>query len=164
MITVIGCGNANRKDDAAGIEVIRLLRRRQDLRGRDDVQLLDAGTDGMHVMFSARGSDALIVVDGAQTGSELGALFEVPGHELEVPHVPTLNLHDFRWDHALYAGRQIFRDEFPADVTVFLIEVLDTQLGIGLSPEIVVAVNKAADCIAAHIASRLVAVRAGVSS
>lgn len=151
MIAVIGCGNANRKDDAVGIEVIRLLRSRNDFRGREDVRLLDAGTDGMSVMYAARGCDALIVVDSSRTGSEPGSVFEVPGRELEAPHVPSLNLHDFRWDHALFAGRQLYREQFPSDVTVYLIEARDLELGLGLSPEIDGAAKTVADRIAARI-------------
>ena len=86
------------------------------------MQLLDAGTDGMAVMFAARGCRSLIVVDACRSGSEPGAIFEVPGAELEQRYQPTLNLHDFRWDHALHAGRAIFGEEFPDDVVVLLIE------------------------------------------
>ncbi|TIU76370.1 MAG: hydrogenase maturation protease, partial [Mesorhizobium sp.] len=58
MIIVIGCGNLNRQDDGVGVEVIRALRQR-DLEG-PEVKLLDAGTDGMSVMFAARGCTTLI--------------------------------------------------------------------------------------------------------
>lgn len=134
MIIVIGCGNLNRQDDGVGIEVIRALRQRN-LEG-PDVKLLDAGTDGMSVMFAARGCTTLIVVDASKTGVTPGAIHEVPGVVLERPYVSGLNLHDFRWDAALYAGRQIFREEFPTDVTVFLIEAAELGFGIGLSPDV----------------------------
>ncbi|MGO4682402.1 hydrogenase maturation protease [Hyphomicrobium sp. 2TAF46] len=163
MIAVIGCGNANRKDDAVGIEVIRLLRSRNDFRGREDVRLLDAGTDGMSVMYAARGCDALIIVDSSRTGSEPGSVFEVPGRELEAPHVPSLNLHDFRWDHALFAGRQLYREQFPSDVTVYLIEARDLELGLGLSSEIDAAARTVADRIAARIGAFALSNAAGAA-
>ncbi len=163
MIAVIGCGNANRKDDAVGIEVIRLLRSRNDLRDREDVRLLDAGTDGMSVMYAARGCDALIIIDSSHTGSEPGTVFEVPGRELEAPHVPSLNLHDFRWDHALFAGRQLYREQFPSDVTVYLIEARDLELGLGLSPEIDAAARTVADQIAARIGAFALSNAAGAA-
>jgi len=163
MIAVIGCGNANRKDDAAGVEVIRLLRSRDDLRGREDVRLLDAGTDGMSVMYAARGCDALIIVDSSRTGSEPGSVFEVPGRELEAPHVPSLNLHDFRWDHALFAGRQLYREQFPSDVTVYLIEARDLELGLGLSPAIDAAATTVADRIVARIGAFALSTAAGAA-
>lgn len=153
MIAVIGCGNANRTDDAAGLEVVRLLNDRGTFRGRSDVRLLDAGTDGMAVMFAARGCTTLIVVDSSRTGAEPGTIFEVPGHEVESRFTPSLNLHDFRWDHALHAGRQIYRDAFPRDVTAFLIEARSLDLGCGLSPDIRLSVDSVVQRIETRIAA-----------
>lgn len=149
MIAVIGCGNANRCDDGVGPAVIALLRERQ--AGAPGARLLDAGTDGMAVMFSARGARRLVIVDAARSGSEPGAVFEVPGAELARPYAPGLNLHDFRWDAALHAGRMIFRDDFPGDVTVFLIEAGSLDLGIGLSAPVAAAARTVADRIGAMI-------------
>ena len=155
MIAVIGCGNRNRSDDGAGPAVVSaLLARGHQGRG---VKLLDAGTDGMAVMFAARGCRTLILVDACRSGSPPGAIFEIPGDELEAPHEPSLNLHDFRWDHALYAGRRILRDEFPSDVTALLIEAGTVDFGVGLSAEVAAAAEKAADRIEAIIATRLAA-------
>ncbi len=155
MIAVIGCGNPNRRDDGAGPEVIRRLRARGRTAGDDQVQLLDAGTDGMSVMFAARGCRSLIIVDAARTGSDPGALFEVPGSELEQAHSPNLTLHDFRWDHALYAGRRIFRDSFPSDVTVLLIEAESVALGLGLSAPVAATVERVVSRVEGLIDHRL---------
>lgn len=155
MIAVIGCGNPNRRDDGVGPEIIRLLRDRVSDLG--DVKLLDAGTDGMATMFAARGCTSLIVVDACTSGSEPGAVFELPGAEVEQAYEASLNLHDFRWDHALYAGRRIFRNAFPTDVTVLLIEAESVGLGLGLSPPVAAAAAKVADRIAALVADRTTA-------
>lgn len=154
MIAVIGCGNANRQDDAAGLEVVRLLNARAEIKARPDVRLLDAGTDGMLIMFLARGCETLIIADSCRTGTEPGAVFEIPGSELETRHEPTITLHDFRWDHALHMGRQIYREGFPSDVTVYLIEAGACEFGIGLSSEVGKAAQVVADSIAARIAAQ----------
>jgi hydrogenase maturation protease len=151
VISVIGCGNLNRSDDGVGVAVIRALRR---LDQRQDVKLFDAGTDGMSVMFAARGSSTLIVIDCCSTGSPAGAVFEVPGSELSSAHVPSLNLHDFRWQHALHAGRQIFRESFPKDVVILLVEARTVALGIGLSAEVEAASAKVCTRIGALISER----------
>jgi hydrogenase maturation protease len=152
MIAVIGCGNLNRSDDGAGPELIGALRS----RGLEayGARLLDAGTDGMAAMFAARGCGSLIIVDACQSGSAPGAIFEVPGEALEQRYQPSLNLHDFRWDHALFAGKKIFREEFPSDVIVLLIEAQTVGLGIGLSPPVAAAVVTIADRIERLIQSR----------
>lgn len=140
MIAIIGCGNPNRCDDGAGPAVVRALRDRG--AANSAVRLLDAGTDGMAVMFTARGCDMLIVVDACRTGSAPGAVFEVPGDELAQDYAPSLNLHDFRFDHALAAGRRIFREQFPQDVRVFLIEALTVDFGLELSGAVAGAVDR----------------------
>jgi hydrogenase maturation protease len=155
MIAVIACGNPNRSDDGAGLEVLRALRGSALAAQAPEVQFLDAGTDGMAVMFAAKGCNALIVVDACRSGSEPGAVFEVPGAELQQAYEPTLNLHDFRWDHALHVGRVIFKEQFPEDVVVLLIEAESVDLGLGLSPPVSAAVGKVAKRIEALIQERL---------
>jgi hydrogenase maturation protease len=154
MIAVVGCGNANRRDDGAGPEVIRILRSR-DLEARTaGLRLIDAGTDGMAAMFAARGCRFLILVDACRSGSEPGAVFELPGSEVEQRHAPALNLHDFRWDHALYAGRRMFKEDFPDDVVVLLVEAQDVDFGLELSPPASAAARIVADRVEALVRSR----------
>lgn len=133
MLAIIGCGNSNRSDDGVGVFVAQALQQRMRASPRDDVRVFDAGTGGMEVMFQARGTRRLIVVDASRSGSAPGAIFEVPGAELQREHAPSFNLHDFRWDHAIAAGQKIFRDQFPADVSVVLIEAQSLALGLELS-------------------------------
>ena len=154
MIAVIGCGNPTRGDDGAGPGVVNLLRAKGLARDAR-VRLLDAGTDGMGVMFAARGCGTLIVVDACRSGAEPGALFEVPGTHLEQDYKPGLTLHDFRWQHALAAGRAMFGDAFPSDVTVLLIEAATTAFGVGLSPGVDDSVGKAAARVEELVRSRL---------
>lgn len=158
MIAIIGCGNSNRQDDGAGPEVIRLLQ--QMGVASQAVRLFDAGTDGMSVMFSARGCTRLIIIDAANEGTEPGAIYEVPGSELSHSYVRSLNLHDFRWDSAIHAGRQIFREAFPQDVTVFLIGAEGLGFGIGLSPKVAESVRQVAARIGALVAIQSTALSA----
>lgn len=141
MLAVIGCGNPNRTDDGVGPAVIARLRQRA-LPG--DVALYDAGTDGMAVLYRARGLSKLILIDAKKPEDNPGAIFEVPGALLEAPHTTSLNLHDFRWDNALHAARQIYGQAFPDEVIVFLIEAQSLELGLGLTPAVADAADTAA--------------------
>jgi hydrogenase maturation protease len=152
MIAVIGCGNANRSDDGAGPAALRALHERG-VAG-PSIRLLDAGTDGMAVMFAARGCSTLIVVDACRTGSVPGAVFEVPGTELARDYAPSLNLHDFRFEHALAAGRRLFGEQFPRDVMVLLIEAAGVGFGNELSAPVAHAVEKVAVRIVELIGAR----------
>lgn len=154
MLVIIGCGNLNRSDDGVGVEVVRRLMKQQQ-SFPSEVKIFDAGTGGMEILFQARGAKKLVIIDACTTGSEPGAVFEVPGHELENRPNPSYTLHDFRWDHALYAGHRIWADEFPTDVTVFLIEAETLAYGLELSPSVL----KAADLIVARVVDLISAYR-----
>ncbi|ABA23552.1 Peptidase M52, hydrogen uptake protein [Trichormus variabilis ATCC 29413] len=143
MLTIIGCGNLNRSDDAVGVIIAQRLQKYLAENPRPHVQVYDCGTAGMEVMFQARGSKQLVIIDASSTGSEPGAVFKVPGEELAALPEPSYNLHDFRWDHALAAGKKIFPDDFPQDVTVYLIEAANLDFGLELSP----VVEKSADVV-----------------
>ena len=144
LTAVIGCGNPNRSDDGVGPYVASLLTE----KGLgSDVAIFDAGTDGMGVMYQARGCQRLIIVDAQAPESNPGAIYEVPGEVLERRPNDSLNLHDFRWDNALYAGRKIYGDEFPSDVTVLLIEAKSLEMGLELSSEVKAAGQSVADRI-----------------
>jgi hydrogenase maturation protease len=154
MIAVIGCGNTNRRDDGVGSAVLRRLAGRG-LARAGGVKLLDAGTDGMAVMFAARGCRSLILIDACRSGAAPGAVFEVPGAELERPEPPSFTTHDFRWDHALHAGRRVLRQSFPDDVTVLLVEAASVELGIELSPAVAEAAVTVADRVETLVRDRL---------
>ncbi|WP_017315127.1 hydrogenase maturation protease [Mastigocladopsis repens] len=136
MFTIIGCGNLNRSDDAVGVIIAQRLQQYLAQHPHPHVRVYDCGTAGMEVMFQARGSKKLIIIDASSTGSEPGAVFKVPGKELEALPEPSYNLHDFRWDNALAAGRKIFKEDFPQEVTVYLIEADNLGFGLELSSRV----------------------------
>lgn len=151
MLSIIGCGNLNRQDDGVGVYVAQKLISQLDTHLYDNVQAFDTGTSGMDIMFQARGSDALIIIDANQSASEAGTIFEVPGKELENIPEPSYNLHDFRWDNALYAGRRIYKDEFPENIKVFLIEAESLDLGIGLSDKVQKSADRVVELVMNYI-------------
>ena len=151
MLVIIGCGNPNRSDDGAGVIAAQRLAAALGPEHAGRVAVHDAGTDGMGVMYKARGASALVVVDACSSGSEPGSVFEVPGEELERPPASSFNLHDFRWNNALFVGRKIFGESFPEDVTVYLIEAASLDLGLTLSP----AVERAVATVVGKIRQRI---------
>jgi len=151
VLVVIGCGNLNRSDDAVGVRVIQQLRLEFAGTLPVGVKLFDAGTGGMEVMFQARGAKALIIVDACRSGSEAGAIFRLPGSEIDTAHAPAYSLHDFRWDHAVHAGRQVFGAAFPSDLAVYLIEAGSLELGTELTAPASRAVGQVCGLIAKSI-------------
>ena len=151
MLTVIGCGNLNRCDDAVGVIIAQKLQELFKDQNLSNLKIYDCGTSGMEVMFQARGSEKLIIVDACSTDSEPGTIYKVPGNELEELPEPSYSLHDFRWDHALAAGRKIFKEEFPNDVTVYLIEAENLGLGLEISASLKNSVQNVIDSIKQEI-------------
>jgi hydrogenase maturation protease len=151
MLTIIGCGNLNRSDDGVGVIIVQRLQQYLIKNPHSEVRAYDCGTSGMEVMFQARGSTKLIIIDASSTGSQPGAVYKVPGIELEALPEPSYSLHDFRWDHAIASGRKIFQQDFPEDVTVYLIEAENLGFGWDLTP----AVQSAANFVMEEIVSLL---------
>lgn len=153
MYVIIGCGNLNRRDDGVGVVVAQRLQAFFSQHPQPNVHVFDAGTGGMDVMFQARGARALIVIDACVSDSESGAIFKLQGDDVTNHPNSSYSLHDFRWDHALYAGQQIFKEEFPKDVTVYLIEAADTSFGLELTP----LVEQSVDIVCEHIRAQALA-------
>ena len=131
---IIGCGNLLRGDDGVGPILVRHLAQ---TGVPPHVRLADGGTAGMDVAFNMRGADRVILVDACQSGAEPGTLFKVPGERLEqLPPLQGINLHAFRWDHALAFGRWLLKDEYPQDIIVYLIEAASLEPGAPLTPPV----------------------------
>lgn len=134
QILIIGCGNLLRGDDSVGPIMIRRL---WELGLPEGVFCCDGGTAGMDVAFQMRGKDKVIIIDAAKTGETPGTVFKVPGEELEnLPPLTDIHTHNFRWDNALAFGRWLLKDEYPNDITVYLIEGENFEFGEVLSPKV----------------------------
>jgi hydrogenase maturation protease len=145
---VIGCGNLLRGDDAAGPVLVRRL---WDRGLPDGVRCADGGTGGMDVAFQMRGVSEIVLVDACSSGSEPGSLFCVPGPELEsLPPLSGINLHSFRWNHALSFARWLLKEEYPERVTVYLVEAAQLDFGAPLSPAVNAALEKLAEILYAQ--------------
>lgn len=151
MLTVVGCGNLLRRDDGVGVRLARRLAERLADHPIPGVQAVDCGTAGFEVMYRARGSSSLIILDASRTGAEPGAIHEVPGDVVAALTMPEVNLHEFRWDHAIGVGKAVYKEAFPGDVTVLLIEAADLGYGDELSP----AVTAAAEVVYRRVLDRV---------
>ena len=145
MTLVIGCGNLLRGDDAVGPLLVRRMLERGLPPG---VEVADGGTSGMDVAFRMRGVGKVILVDAATTGGEPGTLYRLTGADVEtLPPLEGINLHAFRWDHALAIARWALKDEYPAEVEVYLIEAGSLEFGDRLTAEGEAAMDRLADAL-----------------
>jgi len=147
-VVVVGCGNLLRGDDAAGPVLVRKLADRSLPPG---VRLIDGGTAGMDVAFAMRGARRVIVIDASAIGVDPGTIHRVPGEELTDLTPPQGNLHSFRWDQALGFAQWLLKDEYPDEVTVWLIEGESFEVGAPLTSAVEASVDWVADAIAAEL-------------
>jgi len=148
MTLVIGCGNLLRGDDAVGPVLVRRL---LDRGLPDGVEVADGGTSGMDVAFRMRGAGRVVVVDAVTSGGEPGTLYRLEGADVEqLPPLDGINLHSFRWDHALAFGRWLLKDDYPAEVVVYLVEAGGFDLGAPLTPAVDAATDRLVDRLLAE--------------
>ena len=145
---VVGCGNLIRGDDAAGPVLVRLLADRDLPEG---VRLIDGGTAGMDVAFAMRGASRVVVVDASRIGVEPGTVHRVPASDLPDLAPPGGTLHRFRWEQALGFAQGLLKEEYPDDVTVWLIEGASFEPGEPLTPAVEAAVAQVAEAIAVQL-------------
>lgn len=143
-VLIIGCGNLLRGDDGVGPVLVRRL---FELGLPPGVRLADGGTAGMDVAFAMEGAEEVIIVDACKSGGVAGDIFELPGEEIETPPLEGINLHAFRFDHAIAFGRWLLKERYPRKVTVFLIEAKQFEAGDNLSEPVKEAMEKLCHCL-----------------
>lgn len=132
---ILGFGNPVRSDDGVGCFVIETLQKAVG-EPREDLTLIDMGTNAFEALFQLKGHERIIFVDAVvNTGEPDGALYRLPASAIETAVIddPMVFLHSLKWDQALTYAKKIFRDDFTDDILVYLISVTDTKLEIGLS-------------------------------
>lgn len=139
-LLVVGCGNLLRGDDGVGPILIRHLWEGGVPSG---IRLVDGGTAGMEVAFQMRGAERVVIVDACVTGEEPGTVFKLPGPAVEdLPPLSGLHTHSFRWDNALAFARWLLGEDYPSDVTVYLIEASNFSPGAELEPAVREAMHR----------------------
>lgn len=135
---LIGIGNPLLQDDRAGIEVAERVQR---LNLPVDVEVMHCV--GFEVLDKLLGYDRAFVVDACMLGHEPGELLEVDVDEifsrarLSASHAVTLGA-------TLKSGMEIFSDEMPRDLRIFLIQAKTVEdFSPDLSPEVEQGVRRA---------------------
>lgn len=148
----MGFGNPVRSDDAVGCYVIEQLQKKG--IESDDITLLDMGTGAFEVLFKLQGHQRIIIVDAViNTGEAVGTLYKVPAEEINAAIIddPMVFLHSIKWDQALSYAKKILREDYPTDISVYLIAVDNTRIEIELSD----TVKEAGDKVVAYILEEL---------
>lgn len=137
---ILGFGNPVRSDDGIGCYVIEQLS--EQLPKTEELSFFDMGTSAFEVLFQLKGNERILLVDAViNSGEPDGTLFHLPASEINasIQDDPMVFLHSLKWDQALSYAKKILQDEYPDDISVYLIAVSDTHLDVGMSPEVLAA-------------------------
>lgn len=144
----MGFGNPVRSDDAVGCYVIEQLQKKG--IASDNITLLDMGTGAFEVLFKLQGHQRIIIVDAViNTGEPVGTLYKVPVEEINASIIddPMVFLHSIKWDQALSYAKKILREDYPNEISVYLIAVDNTRIEIELSEVVKTAGDKVVNYI-----------------
>lgn len=174
---IMGFGNPCRSDDAIGIYILDQLRTALgsspdeniappntknteigifDTVPNAGITFFDMGTSAFEVLFALRGHTRIIIADAViNTGEPDGTLYHLPASAVEaaIQHDPMVFLHSLKWDQALSYARKILRDDYPKDISVYLVAVSDTRLEMQLSETVKNAGDKIVSLIIENLSN-----------
>ena len=132
---IIGCGNRNRMDDAAG--VLAGLRLRQ-MGFQAEIQSGGA----FELIASWEGQEHVILIDAVVTGAPCGTIHVWEGNPPRLPRTQQVSSHGFGLAEALRLGKALHC--LPELITVYGIEGSEFDIGEKVSPEVLAAVERVA--------------------
>ena len=131
---LIGVGNLDAGDDAAG----RLVARR--LRGAGDFDVVECTGIAADLLLGFEGRDRVLVVDACRTGAAPGSLHRLEAHRDPLPAGLSLtSSHGMGVAEAVRLAQAL--DLLPQQLTIWAIELADVTLGAPLHPAVAEAVE-----------------------
>ena len=132
-MVIIGCGNRQRSDDAAGILVAEKLRKlgiKAEICTRGCAELIEVWT----------GAKDVIVVDAVVSGAPVGTIRAWNGREAPLSVRTPPSTHGLGVAEAIELARVL--DRLPSRLRVYGIEGRRFELGAELSPEVNAAIDE----------------------
>jgi hydrogenase maturation protease len=137
LLSLIGIGNRFRRDDAAGLEVVRRLR----LAHPPGVKLIEEEGEPASLIEAWSSTDEALVIDGISSGSAPGRLHRFDVTDAPLPaEVFSGSTHAMGLPEAVELAREL--DRLPGRLVVYGIEGESFETGEGLSRPVEKTVEK----------------------
>ena len=130
---VIGVGNPFRSDDAAGLEVVRRLRR---------VTAHESSLGGFELMDLWQGADEVIIVDAMHSKAPPGTIRRYDAIAQSLPAATFASSHAIGVAETIEMARQLNR--LPPRLCVYGIEAARLTSGTAISPQVAEAIDEVA--------------------
>jgi hydrogenase maturation protease len=143
QVVVIGVGNEYRRDDAAGLLLVRSLRLA--FGDSNDISLFESDGDPADLLAHWTGVRVAIVVDASSSGAAPGTVMELDASKGANGHGLRHSTHAMGVMEAVQLGTALGR--MPSRLRIFAIEGEDFGFGEGVTE----AVRRAVDALAVRI-------------
>lgn len=147
---VLGLGNILLSDEGVGVRAVEALAARYVLP--DVVKVVDGGTSGMDLLDTIAGCDHLLICDAVRADSPPGTVIRLT--DAQVPALFRNRYSPHQLGVADVLATLILTGEAPASVTLIGVVPQNLALGLDLSTELALAIDRAVACLAAEL-SRL---------
>ena len=137
-VLVAAVGNILRRDDGVADAVLTELEREF---LPSEIELYDVGTSAIDLMEIFSGRRLVVVIDAVRGGQEPGTVYRFGPEEVENHELPMNSLHQVGLLETLRLAELV--DAAPEKAIVIGVQPGDTGLGIGLTPAVRDAVDKA---------------------
>ena len=141
-LLLIGVGNQYRKDDAAGLIVVRSLKN----QAPAFLEIIEESGEGASLMERWREVDGVIMVDAVSSGATPGTIHRLDACRQSIPtDFFSYSTHAFSVAEAVEMARVL--DQLPPRMIIYGIEGESFEFGTGLSPALESAVPQVAESI-----------------
>ena len=141
-VLVIGCGNRDRGDDAAGILVVRRLREL-------GVEAREHASDGLALIDAWSAAEYVILIDTVVTGAPPGTISGCMGADAAVLRSATTSSHSFDVASAIELARAL--DRMPGSLKIYGIEGCAFEPGTQPQPVVLAAAERVANLVLAEV-------------
>ena len=146
MILVIGIGNPDRGDDAAGLAVAKRVRA---ATRSDEVTVRELAGDQLALIDEWAGATDVYVVDAVSSGGTPGTVYRFDAADPLTGRFRHRGTHAFSLADVIELARAL--DKLPGHLAGFGIEGAGFAIGAGLSPQAAAAVDEATSLLLADI-------------
>ena len=128
---IIGVGNDFRRDDGAGLAVVRSLK----ARALPGVMLIESDGDAASLIDAWANADRVILVDATTSGAQPGTVYRFDAHAQPLPTAMSFHsTHAFGVAEAIGLGRAL--GQLPRELVVYAIEGKEFEAGMEMSEDV----------------------------
>ncbi|MHB8780299.1 MAG: hydrogenase maturation protease [Candidatus Geothermincolia bacterium] len=135
-VAVVGIGNLLCSDDGLGVHFIRRFLK----SAPDDAEVIDGGTSSVDLLPHLAGRKKVIFIDAIDVGDRPGAVFRIEPEQLASHATAELSVHDA--DLATLLRMAELTGDMPEQVVIFAVQVKSLELGMELSHEVAMTLDR----------------------